>query len=251
MVEVKEVQVLKSMEITDRDVATLRWLAQWWGATAVQVDRWWRLDGQVGLHGPSGAPRLEVARRRLAAMQRVGIVVGHWMPTSPARIHAVTGDGLRAAGLGTWTVPRWRWSQFRHEYAVIEIALDLLAAGWEVVPERRMRQDDALGAGSWSLVLATDGRAASHYPDLWVRPDDSAPWRAVEVELARKSLPRLVGILSGYRERGAGVTYYTAERAVADAVRRAAERARLHDLDVRRAVAAGGRQPASSRAPRG
>jgi hypothetical protein len=226
--------VPERMEITDRDVSTLRWTAEWWGVTVSQVDRWWRLPAQVGLHGPAGPPRTEVARRRLAAMQRSGLLVAHRMPTSPAHIYAVTSAGLNVAGLATWTVPRWRWSQFRHEHTSTSAALDLLAAGFEVVSERRMRQDDALGAGGWSLVLPTSRGARSHYPDLWVRRDDTEPWRAVEIELARKSLSRLVAILAAYRDRGAGVTYYTADASVAQAVRRAAARARLTDLDVRR-----------------
>lgn len=242
----------KGVEVTARDVATLRWLARWWGVTAAQVDRWWRLDGQAPLHGASGAPRLEVARRRLAAMQRAGLVVSHRMPTSPASVHAVTTAGLHLAGLAAWTAPRWRWSQFRHEHAAVEIGLDLLTDGWEVVPEREMRNDETLTATAWSLVIATDrGSGRTHHPDLWVRHDAAAPWRAVEVELSRKSLPRLVSILSAYRDRGVGVTYYTAERAVADAVGRAASRAGLVDLEVRRVTGAGERLPTVAGVGRG
>lgn len=231
----KEMHVVRErMEITDRDVSTLRWTAEWWGVTVAQVDRWWRLPAQAGLHGPAGPPRTEVARRRLAAMQRSGLLVAHRMPTSPAYIYAVTSAGLSVSGLAAWTVPRWRWSQFRHEHASTSIALDLLAAGFEVISERRMRQDDAIGAGSWSLVLPTSRGARSHYPDLWVRRDDADPWRAIEIELSRKSLPRLVTIHAAYRDRGAGVTYYTTEASVAQAVRRAAARARLTDLEVRK-----------------
>jgi hypothetical protein len=222
------------MEVTDRDVETLRWVAQWWGVTVTQVDRWWRLPEQARLHGPRGPPRTEVARRRLAAMESAGLLTARRMPTSPAHVYAITGPGLQVAGLAAWTVPRWRWSQFRHEHNATSVALDLLDAGWEVVPERRMRQEDALGVASWALVLATERGARSHYPDLWVRPGEDAPWRAVEIELARKSLSRLMGILAAYRDRHSGVTYYTAEASVAQAVRRAASRVRLEDLDVRR-----------------
>src|SRR5690606_24698658 len=175
-------------------------------------------------------------------MERSGLLVAHRMPTSPAYIYAVTSTGLSVAGLAAWTVPRWRWSQFRHEHTSTSVALDLLAAGFDVVSERRMRQDDAIGAGGWSLVLPTSRGARSHYPDLWVRSDATEAWRAVEIELARKSLSRLVTILAAYRDRGAGVTYYTADASVAQAIRRAADRARLTDVDVRRASGAiGGR----------
>jgi hypothetical protein len=193
----------------------------------------------------------------LAALARRGLVAAHRLPTSPAHLHVVTPAGLRLAGLSSWTAPRWRWSQFRHEHTAVEIALDLLHAGWEVVPDRRMRQEDALGVATWSLVVPTERAGArSHYPDLMVRPtngaaDGRASWRAVEVELARKSLPRLVGILSAYRDRQVGVTYYTADRHVADAVRRAAERAGLNDLDVRRTPAPASRRPADAGVGRG
>jgi hypothetical protein len=239
------------MAVTARDVMTLRWVAQWWGVTVTQVDRWWRLPAQAELHGPAGAPRTEVARRRLAAMTGAGLLTSHRMPTSPAHIYSITAAGISVAGLEAWTVPRWRWSQFRHEHTSTTIALELLEAGWDVVSERRMRQDDALGQPAWSLVLPSPTRVQSHFPDLWVRATEAEPWRAVEVELTRKSFSRLTAILGAYRDRGAGVTYYTADRAVAEAVREAAARARLTDLDVRRIVAADARQPIGAGAGRG
>jgi hypothetical protein len=160
--------------------------------------------------------------------------VAHRMPTSPAYLYAITGAGLQVAGLSAWTVPRWRWSQFRHEHTATSVALELLEAGFDVVPERVMRQEDTLQVADWSLVLVGPGEARSHYPDLWVRPAGGTGWRAVEIELARKSLGPLSGILAAYRDRGTPVTYYTGEASVAAAVRRAASRVGLADLDVRR-----------------
>ena len=239
-----------NVEITARDAATLRWVARWWGVTVTQVDRWWRLPAQSDLHR-GGAPRADVVRRRLAAMGRAGLLATHRLPTSPAYSYAVTAAGLRVAGLADWTVPRWRWSQFRHEHAVVEVALELLAAGFDVVPERAMRHDDALGAGHWSLVVATGRGGRSHYPDLWVRHDDAATWGAVEVELTRKSLARLTTILAGYRDRGSPVAYYTDERPIAEAVRRAAGQVGLADLQVRRMTVASVGQLAGAGAGRG
>lgn len=239
------------VEITARDAATLRWVARWWGVTVTQVDRWWRLPAQAGLHRGGTAPRADVVRRRLAAMGRAGLLASHRLPTSPAYSYAVTAAGLQVAGLPDWTTPRWRWSQFRHEHAVVEVALELLAAGFEVIAEREMRHGDALGTGRWSLVIATGRGGRSHYPDLWVRHGDASTWSAVEVELTRKSLARLTSILAAHRDRGTPVTYYTDERPIAEAVRRAAGQAGLADLQVRRLTTSTAGQLVGAGADRG
>ena len=222
------------MRVTERDVATLRWIAEWWGTTVSQVDRWWRLPANAGLHGEAGPPRKDVVRRRLFLMARAELLAVHRTPTSPALVYSVTAAGLAAAGREVWTAPRWRWSQFHHEHTATSVALDLLEAGWQVVPERRMRQDDALGIASWFLVLPSETGTRTHYPDLWVCRHEGDPWRAVEVEISRKSLARLESILAAYRDRGAGVTYYTNDPGVRDAVKKVAKRAGHSDVDVRR-----------------
>lgn len=209
-------------ELTERDVATIRWAGEWSGVLVKHVHRWWGLPGNRGLHGAGGVPSEQKVRGRLGRLARAGVFSVHGVPASKAKVYSVTSAGLSVVGRGSWPQPRWRWGQFHHEHTATRVALRLLESGFDVMPERRMRHDDRAGVSSWKMVMPSNGeKPAFHYPDLWVR-DPGGVWQAIEVELSVKDLPRLRAILEAYRERGAKVTYYTNDLVIEDAVLRAA-----------------------------
>jgi len=222
----------EGVDVQPRDIATVEWMAEWWVMTSAQVHRWWSMPAQIGIHPTGRVPGAQRVRTRLRLLAAGGYLTWSKLPTSDAKLWTVTKEGMEVSQLG-WHAPRaMRHSQFVHEHSLANLAMDLLEDGWEVVTERRMRQEDQLGVGDWSVVLPTQAAATTHYPDLWVRRHAGDPWRAVEVELTPKTGPRLQQILAAFTERGVGVSYYTHRPVVAKAVKVAASRVQCTDLEV-------------------
>lgn len=185
--------------ITERDVEIVAWIARWRFASLEQV------RARFGL-GRS------VAYERLGRLVELGLLDFQRLFTARPGSYTVTADGLGVAEVG---LPRVGVDlrTYRHDAALVDVAIDLERRGLEVVSERELRAADAGAAEPrYAVVLGgqqADGRARRHYPDLIVGGEGQARF-AVELELAAKRTARLREILVAYRraQHLQAVVYY-------------------------------------------
>ena len=198
-----------------RSLAGLRWLARVGaspGEPLALVMGW----GHTALH------------KHLARLIATGLVWRVPMTRGEGSLLVVTRDGARMAG--ATRAPRGPGpTSWAHTVACAWMSAWFEVRGRDWLSTSEVAQDD----GWRGCVSYTDGRGRSHRlrhtPDLGTYVGDPARPVAVEVELQRKSLARLRGILAMYADRTigpdadlAGVVYVTANADVAAVVRTAA-----------------------------
>jgi hypothetical protein len=164
----------------------------------------------------------------LARLIAAGLVWRVPMTRGEGSLLVVTRDGARMAGASR--APRGPGpTSWAHT-----VACAWMSAWFEVRGRKWLSTSELAADDGWrGRVSYTDGRGHSHRlrhtPDLGTYVGDPGRPVAVEVELQRKSLARLRGILAMYADRTtgpdgdlAGVVYITANADVAAAVRTAA-----------------------------
>jgi len=196
------------VQLTNRDVEILRWLARFRGVTAPQIGR--RFD--------MGYSRVS---RRLNQLGAGGLVALARVLHRKPGLYTVTGEGQTAAGadlpVATVTV-----GTYEHDVAVADVAIAAELAGGKVLTQRQMQALE-VGVGASDLIYAVALAAGErHFPDLVLERSDGRWALEVEVTDARSEL--LEPILSAYAgaEHMAGVIYTVAPAVHADRIQRAA-----------------------------
>lgn len=191
--------------MTERDVALIGWIARWRFASVPQV------RARFGL-GQS------VAYWRLGRLAEMGCLEFRRLFVGRPGVYVVTDVGL---ALSEVDLPKVGVDlrTYRHDSALVDLAIDLEGRGLEVLSERELRRADAgASAPRHAVVLGgeqADGRRRRHYPDMVVG-DEGQPRFAVELELAAKRTARLREILTAYRRAShlSAVVYYVEQPAV-------------------------------------
>ncbi len=205
-----------------RSLAGLRWLARV-GASS---------GDPLGLvMGWSRA----VLNDHLARLTAAGLVRRIPMTRGEGSLIIVTREGARMGG--ATTAPRGSApTSWAHTVACAWTSAWFEVRGRDWLSSREIAHDD-----SWrGRVAYTDGQGRSHRlhhrPDLGTFVGDAKQPVAVEVELQRKSLARLQGILAMYSDRMigshrglAGVLYIAGDPVIATAVRTAASTVQLDE----------------------
>jgi hypothetical protein len=199
--------------LTDRDLEMLRWIGRCRFATADQVEE------RFGIHSTR-------CYRRLRPMMEAGLLKRvTLLHRQPGALY-VSRRGMRTAGLGDeMPVPTVTLKNFVHDCAVVWEQIRLERGGCEVLTEREMRQLARTTGDAYSLRVAATSHtlAKAHMPDLAFRIGGEL--RALEVELARKSMDRLTAILAAYAAdpRYAGVWYVVPDARFGQRVRAAGD----------------------------
>lgn len=168
-------------QLTDRDIDILRWMTQHGVVTADLVARrfFWRPQDKT--YGKWAA------YRRLAALERLGLILRDKPYAKEPAVLRVTREGARIADIGVRPAPLVV-SQLRHTLAVVRLAEGLQAQypGAELLTERQLRgqryRDQREGVDT----------SAQRTPDALLRipgrgPDAQNIHRvAVELDLSRK-----------------------------------------------------------------
>jgi hypothetical protein len=205
-----------------QSLAGLRWLARVGaspGEPLALVMGW----GHSALH------------RHLARLIATGLVRRVPMTRGEGSLLVVTRDGARMGGASQ--APRGLGpTSWAHTVACAWTSAWFEIRGRDWLSSHEVAQDD-----NWrGRVTYTDGRGRSHRlrhrPDLGTYVGEAKRRVAVEVELQRKSLARLQGILGMYADRStrpdgdlAGVVYITGNTDIASAVRAAARAVHLDE----------------------
>ncbi|MGI9097116.1 MAG: hypothetical protein ACR2H2_01245 [Solirubrobacteraceae bacterium] len=173
--------------------------------------------------------------KHLARLIATGLVWRIPMTRGEGSLLVVTRDGARIAG--AHAAPRGLGpTSWAHAVACAWTSAWFEVRGRDWLSTSEVAQDD----GWRGRVAYTDGRGRSHRlrhtPDLGTYVGDPGRPVAVEVELQRKSLARLQGILAMYADRTmgpdgdlAGVVYITGTTVVAAGVRTAASAVQLDE----------------------
>ena len=196
-----------TVQLTDRDVEILRWLARFRGATAAQIGRRFSM----------GYSR---ASRRLNQLGGGGLVTLERVLHRRPGLYLVTGEGLAIASVDL-PVAEARLGSYEHDLAVVDVAIAVELAGDRAVTQRQMQTLEVTGGGDllYAVELATQER---HFPDLVLERTDG-PW-AIEVEVTDVRSERLEAVLRAYAgaEHLAGVLYHVAPAVHAERIQRAA-----------------------------
>ncbi|MCA1680798.1 MAG: MarR family transcriptional regulator [Actinobacteria bacterium] len=196
------------VQLTDRDVEILRWLARFRGVTAAQIGR--RFD--------MGYSRVS---RRLNQLGAGGLVALTRVLHRKPGLYTVTGEGQTAAGADL-PVAAVGLGAYEHDVAVADVAIAAERAGDTVLTQRQMQALEA-GAGAGDLTYAVARTAGErHFPDLVLDRSDGRWALEVEVTDARSEL--LEAILRAYAGAAhlAGVIFTVAPAVHADRIQRAA-----------------------------
>jgi hypothetical protein len=173
------------VRLTDRDVEILRWLADFrTGATVRQVTRRFAMEASR-------------ARRRLAQLRAVGYLAHErvfWAQPGP---YQVTPAGMAVVGVDR-PAPKIDVRVYRHDLAVVDLAIDFELGGETVVTARAAEalEAPAPAPARYSVALAGERR----FPDLVLERDDER--RSVELLAAGDDpLPAgLEGLVAAYGE---------------------------------------------------
>jgi hypothetical protein len=194
-----------SVRLTARDVELLRWLADFrTGATVRQITRRFAM----------GESR---ARRRLAQLRAAGYLTHErvfWAKPGP---YQVTPQGLAVVGMDR-PEPRIDVRVYRHDLAVVDLAVEFELAGERVVTARAAETlEPPAPAARYSVALPSGER---RFPDLVLERDGER--RSVELLAAGDEPPAggLEAMLAAYREAGhlAGVVVFVETPATRDAL---------------------------------
>lgn len=185
-----------------RDAEILRWVNGFGFASVDQIQRF------MGI----GTTAAYVRIRKLVEagyLERERVLHGQ------ARIHKATKQGVIAAGDAILPLSTVNLGTFRHDLALVDLALHLEAkTGGVFKPDRRIRHDEGLsGVGQ-----------LGHIPDGYLHMGSDKPI-AIELELSVKSRARIQRIIDGYGGDLAvkEVWYFTDQKDVARAIRSAAQ----------------------------
>ncbi len=193
-------------QLTERDVEVLGWVGD---MVAVRADLLGGLLGRAGGRAPVGATGVSRVVERWVELGLVGRI--KWQIGVPAMIWVRQG-GLQVAGL-EWRAREPTITRLAHMHAVgvtrwrAEANPAWSDARW--VCERELR----------SVQLASGGSRRDHVPDAVLeipgRGKKPAYRSAIEVELARKTTPRLVQLITANAAAHDRVHYMAAPGALA------------------------------------
>lgn len=178
-------------QLTDRDLEILRWIARHGVVTAELVGRrfFWHADRND--YGKWAA------YRRLAALERMRLIIRNKSYGYPVPVLRVTREGARIADVGVGPAPLVH-SQLRHSIGLVWLTEYLLAenAGSQLTTERELRAD------RYRQRLAREtpngqGRA----PDALISvpaPGARARTVAVELDISRKDRREIERVIRQY-----------------------------------------------------
>lgn len=202
--------------VTERDLdLVLRPIARI-GCVPVDVVRWLL-----------GSPSLAFTYRRCSVLIAAGLLRREALLHGVPSLLVATRAGLRACGLEALGVARLRADEYGHHVLCARVAYSLFVEYGPsfVRTEREIRFAERGGERRASVLCITgDGRTFSHRPDFAVLA--SGEWPAsllVEVERTRKSLPRLISVLTAYEAGPAARVLYLTPPSLAAHVNRAIE----------------------------
>jgi hypothetical protein len=181
-------------QITDRDVAILRWIARHGVVTAELVGRqfFWRTERQDYAKWAT--------YHRLAALERMRLVIRTKSYGYPAPVMRVTREGARIADVGLRPAPLVH-SELRHTLALVWLTEYLLRenAGAQLVTERELRAERYRERREGERDVE-QGRA----PDALLRlpatqeADEHFETVAIELDLSRKDRREIERIVRQY-----------------------------------------------------
>lgn len=216
---------MSGWRVTERDLSWLAWIGRWRAVTAQSLSEEFAARGE-------SAP-LKKVETRLRAMRSLGLVDASRVLADRPRLHWLTREGMRVAGL-EGAVVKPRLSHIIHDLTVVDVARYLTERRpeHELHTEREIRrvetpnqhQTEVEQRFTLTLPEATS-RFSRIFPDLVSVAPDSTTW-AHEVEATRKEHRRLVRLMLAYAA-APNITYarYYALPAVGSSVRRAAAEA--------------------------
>jgi hypothetical protein len=143
------------------------------------------------------ATRARSLRKRLARLERAGLVISRQAHLAAPKLYAIGPAGRTLLGLPHRHPPRWD-VQVTHELAIATLAarIETGRPDARVLSERDCRRADAAGAATYSVVCQQRNGMTRRWPDLVV--EQAGHRTAIEIELSPKTTQRLTGILLGY-----------------------------------------------------
>jgi len=197
----------QAVQLTDRDLEILGWLARFRGATAQQV----------GQRFSMGYSRVS---RRLSQLGADGLVTLERVLHRRPGVYLVTAKGQTIAGIDL-PVAALVAGAYQHDLAVVDVAIAAELADTQVITQRQMQTLEVTGGGDLLYAVELPDRER-HFPDLVLERDDGR-W-ALELEITDVRSELLEAILRAYA--GAphltGVIYRVAPAVHADRIQRAA-----------------------------
>ena len=191
------------MRFVERDGEILRWVNGFGFASADQIMRYMNV-------------KKATCYTRLKKLVEAGYLNRERILHGQARIHKLTKEGILASGDHLRPTGEIRLGTFKHDLALVDLALDLRdATGGEFIPQRRIRHDEGLSG------LGQFGHVADGYLHL-LHHDKPI---AIELELTVKAKSRLNSIIEGY---GGNLTvhevwYFCQDKSVISALKKAAQ----------------------------
>jgi hypothetical protein len=210
----------RGFQVTDRDLAIVRWIARQRFAEARQIGRRFAMDGRH-------------TYRRLRGLATCGLLAHEWVLHGRPGVYLATRDGLSSVELAL-PPARVDLRTYVHDLGTAALAIELERefGADAIVTERELRSIDTAAQEPRYAVMRghQTTRRGLHFPDLAIEQPDSRPL-AIELELTAKGRGRLDQIVAAY-VRGrhiAAVRYYAAPAAL-PAVQRAVSRAGADQL---------------------
>lgn len=190
------------MIFQDRDAEILKWVNSFGFASVEQIRGYMKVGDTA-------------AYVRIKKLVDNGYLVRERILHGQARIHKVTKKGTVASGDDLLPLGDISLGTFRHDLALVDLALRLeQQTGGVFVPDRRIRHNEGLsGVGQ-----------LGHIPDGHLYIGDGKPI-AIELELSVKSRVRIESIVNGYGGNldVKEVWYFTGQSDVARAIEKAAD----------------------------
>lgn len=176
-------------QLTDRDVEILRWIATHGVVTAELVARrfFWRPKEK--------APGIWACYRRLAALQRLGLILRDKPFAKEPAVLRVTREGARIADVGLRPAPLVL-SELRHTLAVV-----LLAEGLRAQHKAELTTERQLRAERYRMRREGHDTSQGRTPDALLRVPVSAKKVqriAVELDLSRKDRRAMERMINQY-----------------------------------------------------
>ncbi len=191
--------------LLDRDLKLLRFMGQW---QFMQVDQCARYLGCSE----------QVARRRLRALKRLGLVTVVVPFADMKQVYWVTAEGIKfVRGVVPANAPKMgpKLSQFEHDRILVNIAVDFAVANpdYEVYGEIEMRRVDAEAVAQneptrFAIKRWQAGRHVNVFPDM--SAVKAGRRFVIEYEHTRKDRVRLQSLMTAYANSSevAAIKYY-------------------------------------------